>query len=59
MENTTTSVKGDAQSPWREADLVDKFLSYAQPSLGAPRAQALAQHILHAPAHAPIFPPAA
>ncbi len=59
MENTTTSVKGDAQSPWREADLVDKFLSYAQPSLGAPRAQALARHILHAPAHAPIFPPAA
>ncbi|NBX55864.1 MAG: MmgE/PrpD family protein [Betaproteobacteria bacterium] len=59
LENTATRVMGDALSPWREADLVDKFLSYAQPSLGAKRAQAVAQHILHAPAHAPIFPPAA
>ena len=56
LENTTTTVTGDANSPWSESALTQKFLTYCQPSLSAARSQALAAHILHAPWDASIFP---
>ena len=56
LENTCTAVMGDADMPWREPDLIDKFITNGQGSLSPARSLSLAQHILHAPAQAPIFP---
>jgi len=56
LEHTCTAVLGDAGMPWREPDLVDKFITNCQGSLSPARSQLLAQHLLHAPAHAPVFP---
>ena len=56
LENTCTAVMGDADMPWREEDLKDKFITNCQGSLSPARSQLLAEHILHAPDQAPIFP---
>jgi len=56
LENTCTAVMGDADMPWREQDLKDKFITNCQGSLSPARSQLLAEHILHAPDQAPIFP---
>jgi 2-methylcitrate dehydratase PrpD len=56
LENTCTAVMGDADMPWREPDLIDKFITTGQGSLSPARSLSLAQHILHAPVQAPIFP---
>jgi hypothetical protein len=42
--------------PWREQDLKDKFITNCQGSLSPASSQLLAEHILHAPDPAPIFP---
>ena len=56
VEKTCTAVLGDADMPWREQDLMDKFITNCQGSLSPARSQLLAEHILHAPDQAPIFP---
>jgi 2-methylcitrate dehydratase PrpD len=56
LENTCPAVMGDADMPWREQDLKDKFITNCQGSLSPARSQLLAAHILHAPDQAPIFP---
>jgi len=56
LENTSQAVMGDADMPWREQDLKDKFITNCQGSLSPARSQLLAEHILHAPNQAPIFP---
>jgi hypothetical protein len=56
LKNTCTAVMGDADMPWREPDLIDKFITNGQDSLSPARSLSLAQHILHAPVQAPIFP---
>ena len=56
LENTCTAVMGDADMPWREQDLIDKFITNCQGSLSPAGILSLAEHILHAPDQAPIFP---
>jgi len=56
LENTCQAVMGDADMPWREQDLKDKFITNCQGSLSPARSQMLAEHILHAPDQAPIYP---
>ena len=56
LENTCTAVMGDADMPWREQDLIDKFITNCQGSLSPAGSLSLAEHILHAPDQAPIFP---
>ena len=56
LENTCQAVMGDADMPWREQDLKDKFITNCQGSLSHASSQLLAEHILHAPDQAPIFP---
>jgi 2-methylcitrate dehydratase PrpD len=56
LENTCQAVMGDADMPWREQDLKDKFITNCQGSLSPARSQMLAEHVLHAPDQAPIFP---
>jgi hypothetical protein len=55
LENTCTAVMGDADMPWREPDLIDKFITNGQGSLSPARSLSRAQPILHAPAQAPNF----
>ena len=56
LENTCQAVMGDADMPWSEADLKQKFITNCQGSLSPARSLCLAEHVLHAPAQAPIFP---
>ena len=56
LENTCPAVMGDANMPWREQDLKDKFITNCQGSLSPARSQLLAEHVLHAPTQAPVFP---
>ena len=56
LENTCQAVMGDTEMPWSEQDLKGKFITNCQGSLSPARSDLLAEHILHAPAKAPIFP---
>jgi 2-methylcitrate dehydratase PrpD len=56
LENTCQAVMGDADMPWSEKDLKDKFITNCQGSLSPARSQLLAEHVLHAPTQAPVFP---
>ena len=56
LENTCPAVMGDADMPWSEKDLKDKFITNCQGSLSPARSQLLAEHVLHAPTQAPVFP---
>ena len=56
LEEVVLAVKGDRWLPWSEADLVEKFIGYSREVLGEERATRLAEHILHAPGEAGVFP---
>ena len=56
LENACASVLGDAGMPWSEATLTDKFLANCKDSMAPERSNLLAQHILHAPLEASVFP---
>ena len=56
LENTCQTVMGDADMPWSEAALTQKFIINCEGSLSPARSLSLADHVLHAPAQAPIFP---
>ena len=56
LANTCQAVMGDADMPWSEADLKQKFITNCEGSLSPARSLCLAEHVLHAPAQAPIFP---
>ena len=56
LENTCQTVMGDADMPWSEAALTQKFIINCEGSLSPARSLSLADHVLHAPAQAAIFP---
>ena len=56
LENTCQTVMGDADMPWSEAALKQKFIINCEGSLSPARSLSLADHVLHAPAQAAIFP---
>jgi hypothetical protein len=47
---------GDADMPWSEAALKQKFIINCEGSLSPARSLSLADHVLHAPTQAAIFP---
>ncbi len=55
-EHVITAVPGDAQMPFSEHALQDKFLSYCEGSLPAAQAADWAAQLLHAPLDARPFP---
>ena len=55
-EHVITAVPGDAQMPFTEHALQDKFLSYCEGSLPAAQAADWAAQLLHAPLDARPFP---
>ena len=55
-EHEVTAVPGDAQMPFTEEALMDKFLSYCEGSLPAAQAADWAAQLLHAPLEAHPFP---
>jgi 2-methylcitrate dehydratase PrpD len=55
-EHEVTAVPGDAQMPFTEDALLDKFLSYCEGSMSAAAAQNWARQLLSAPADAHPFP---
>jgi 2-methylcitrate dehydratase PrpD len=55
-EHEVTAVPGDAQMPFTEEALTDKFLSYCEGSLPAAQAVEWAAQLLHAPLDAYPFP---
>jgi 2-methylcitrate dehydratase PrpD len=55
-EHEVTAVPGDAQMPFTEEALLEKFLGYCEGSLSAASASNWAQQLLMAPADAQPFP---
>jgi 2-methylcitrate dehydratase PrpD len=55
-EHEVTAVPGDAQMPFAEEALTDKFMSYCEGSLPAAKAAEWAAQLLHAPLDAHPFP---
>lgn len=56
LESTVSAVRGDDSIPWSQEALKEKFLTYCRGTLSDDRAQSLAEHLLHAPLEAGVFP---
>ena len=57
VETEVSAVRGDPSVPWSQEALKRKFLTYCRGSLSDDRARSLAEHLLHAPLGARVFPP--